>query len=52
MKRLLFLTLTIATVALLGGCVETDDYGHEDTNHHDSDHSQIMDSAPAPNGGY
>jgi hypothetical protein len=46
MKRILFFTLTLTTVALLGGCA-TDDYGHGD--HDQSSHYEQPSSSP---GGY
>jgi len=50
MKRILLLTLIAATVALLGGCA-TADYGTEDTNRHDDDHTQILPQMDFNHGG-
>jgi hypothetical protein len=51
MKRILFLTLTVATVALLGGCAGMADYGHgnRDPSQSDSNNYDHQDSNP---GGY
>jgi hypothetical protein len=45
MKRILLLTLAVAMVALLGGCVDTGDYNHDDNKPHETEHSQML-SAP------
>jgi hypothetical protein len=51
MKRLLFLTLTIATVALLGGCADISDYTPNDQNHYDSGQNETQAPRP-PSSGY